>query len=750
MLTKLLKANSVKDIDELVRLLESKYETEWIPVGNNESNHSTFQMLERGENGIIERLTNAIDAVIEKEYFLNPDASLKNPRKSAEKYFSIKDGNLSNYATKEIGQNLRNLVHLNVLESNKKGRPTIEVRDFGIGLKSEEFGKTILSLQGGNKLKKFYLAGTFGQGGSTANIFSKHTLFISKPIPEKDNSNFISFTITKEFDDYNYKTPIHKYLVLKSTKNPISVPDPENRFEPGTLVRHIEMNINQYGRSSAKAPGDNSIYHLVNKKLFNPILPIKITENRLEVDRTNIDKNNNVIVALGCNQRLNNNEHVGYSDKLVFEFIFGGTVTVNYWVVVNKEAYKNYNDKSTPVLYTINGQVEGNETSNFFEKISKPYLLNHLIVNVDCDEMDDRVKARLFTSDRTKFQDNDWTNALRKKVIDLLSEDQKLIEYNRYFKEQMLSESSENMSEELNRKIENKLKVFLNTGGIGKVSKEIPTPKPHPNPNPQPFVREDLVDFPTFLEISNQNIFELPINKDLVLNYISDADHMKFDMEDNLSFIIENERMLIFDGFKFYKNGHGIVNYKLSADAKIGDEIFVKLFIKGFDDDDNLSSSIIVKVVDKEKENQESSEQSKQPPKINTISVFRNKPEFEELFSDDEELPCVLKKSDETIDIFVNMENRSLKKLHENIIKDSGNNDSIKLLNEEYMKQIAYYSLILFINENSKSDEERISDSQKSEELKRVAILVAGMINDNLHVYVTESVIKDGTKEVNQ
>ena len=43
------KANSVKDIDELIRLLESKYETEWIPVGNNESNHSTFQMLERGE-----------------------------------------------------------------------------------------------------------------------------------------------------------------------------------------------------------------------------------------------------------------------------------------------------------------------------------------------------------------------------------------------------------------------------------------------------------------------------------------------------------------------------------------------------------------------------------------------------------------------------------------------------------------------------------------------------------------------------
>lgn len=355
MLKKLFNANSVKDINELIKLLESKYDTEWIPVGNNESNHSTFQMLERGENGIIERLTNAIDAVIEKEYFLNPDENLSSPRKSSEKYFGIKEGNLANYNIKDIKKELKDLVKLNVLESNKKGRPTIEIRDYGIGLSSEEFGKTILSLQGGNKLKKFYLAGTFGQGGSTANIFSKHTLFISKPIPEKNNSNKISFTITKEFDDLDYKTPIHKYLVLKSTKCPITVEDYNNEFEPGTLVRHIEMNINQYGRSSAKAPGDNSIYHFVNKKLFNPILPIKITENRLEVDRTNIERNNNTIVALGCNSRLNDNSNVKYNDKLITEYIFGGTITINYWIINDRNSYKNYNDKSTPVLYTING-----------------------------------------------------------------------------------------------------------------------------------------------------------------------------------------------------------------------------------------------------------------------------------------------------------------------------------------------------------------------------------------------------------
>ena len=65
---------------------------------------------------------------------------------------------------------------------------------------------------------------------STANIFSKHTLFISKPIPEKNNSNKISFTVTKEFDDLDYKTPIHKYLVLKKNeKSSINLYSKEKR-----------------------------------------------------------------------------------------------------------------------------------------------------------------------------------------------------------------------------------------------------------------------------------------------------------------------------------------------------------------------------------------------------------------------------------------------------------------------------------------------------------------------------------------
>ena len=158
--------------------------------------------------------------------------------------------------------------------------------------------------------------------------------------------------------------------------------------------------------------------------------------------------------------------------------------------------------------------------------------------------------------------------------------------------------NSENMSDELNKKIENKIKTFLSTGGIGKTSKT--EEEGGITPPPRPVDPPTLYEFPTFLSISNKDMFELPINKDLVLNYISDADHEKFQMEDNLSFLFEKDESLLFDGFKFYKNGHGIINFKLSPDIKVGDNIFFKIFIKGYDDDENLSSSITIKIVDKE------------------------------------------------------------------------------------------------------------------------------------------------------
>lgn len=740
MLKKVLNAVTKADIENIIDIVESKYKDdyEWVPVGGNYSNLSTLQMLDKGENGVIERITNAIDAVLEKEYQINPDISLKNPRQTSEKYFGIKGGNLTNYQTKDIPSELRNLVEVRILESGQLGRPTIEIRDRGIGISTENFGKTILSLQGGNKLDKFYLAGTFGQGGSTAIPFSPYVLYVSKVDPHFDSSNRVAFTITKSVDDLGYKTPVYMYLVQKSTGNPFTIVDTDNEFDAGTSVKQIGMDINQYGRSSAIAPGDASILHFINKKLFNPILPINVIELRDKVAHEVISNNNNKRLSTGVNSRLNSSDKVLEKGELETNYSYGGKVKLSYWIINTVDDYKNFNDKATPVLYTINGQVQGVETSNLFNRINKPYLHGHLIVNVDCDYITE-VKSRLFTSDRARFQDNSYSSELRDKVKYLLENDQELVRFNKYFKEKMLTDNKEDLSSILNKKIENKLKMFLSSGGIGKIKKEPEFVDPV-NP-PQPVDPPELFDFPTFLKITNKDPMEVELTKTVLLNYNSDANE-SFDLESNIQFYTPDESKLLFDGFKYYSQGHGIVMFKFSSEVKIGDSFELKMYLKDNEQNPDYTSTIHINVVQKKTE-EVGDEKTKQTPPINTYEHFRDDQFFQQYFADDEDLPSIINMEEESIDIHINMENRNIRKLIENINRNDENTNACKIISQEYETQIAFYHLLIQMNQDKLSEDKRLDPEEQSNELKRAALLITSMINDNLQVYITEGDDRD-------
>ena len=60
-----LKKYSGYDLEEK-NLTLSKIQNQWKFLGNNSSNASAVGILTNGEKGLIERITNAIDAVIER------------------------------------------------------------------------------------------------------------------------------------------------------------------------------------------------------------------------------------------------------------------------------------------------------------------------------------------------------------------------------------------------------------------------------------------------------------------------------------------------------------------------------------------------------------------------------------------------------------------------------------------------------------------------------------------------------------
>ena len=106
----------------------SKISNNWKPVGNDDMNAGTIDMLESGEKGIIERLTNAIDAVIEKEKIIN---DVYKPKKSFDvikKAYPIYNNNvekiLQNDSDKNYFYDAGEQVILAVNDGSKKTTPT--------------------------------------------------------------------------------------------------------------------------------------------------------------------------------------------------------------------------------------------------------------------------------------------------------------------------------------------------------------------------------------------------------------------------------------------------------------------------------------------------------------------------------------------------------------------------------------------------------------------------------------------------
>lgn len=153
---KLLKAFKPEDIIEILdEIGESKLRFE--PVGGRMNNLATINIGSDPAAGVTERITNAIDAVLEKEWiYRNQPNDLKTPRRAVESWFGIEGGTISKIedALDNRIKSLSSLINVCLYDSGHDSKPTVEIRDKGLGLKPEEFSKSILDLNSNNKIGK--------------------------------------------------------------------------------------------------------------------------------------------------------------------------------------------------------------------------------------------------------------------------------------------------------------------------------------------------------------------------------------------------------------------------------------------------------------------------------------------------------------------------------------------------------------------------------------------------------------------
>ena len=115
-----------------------------------------------------------------------------------------------------------------------------------------------------------------------------------------------------------------------------------------------------------------------------------------------------------------------------------GTIRISYYGLDKmKEYLRNY---SYRMFYTINGQTQAKERASLLRKARLDDLRNHLIVQIDCNGMDNTARSAVFKPDRERMAQIQLTRELKEIVIDALKNDGELRKYAREIRSRRISE----------------------------------------------------------------------------------------------------------------------------------------------------------------------------------------------------------------------------------------------------------------------------------------------------------------------
>lgn len=541
LLRRLAEVRTIREARTVVRELERKLGFDWRPVGDRENNYGIINIGSDPGLALVERVTNALDAVVEQAGAERVRAGLRflpsTPREAVKEWFGVPAGRLKNLDP-EAREEAAKAVVVRLFDGGARQRPSVEVRDFGIGLAPDQIPSTILGLGEGNKIDKPFLAGAYGQGGSTALAFSPEgALFVTRRQPRLLEANqpdlvAVTFAQFRDLDPRRNKNGRYEYLVRRDgsvAAIPISF-YPE--FEAGTSVIHFDLRIPQYSGKLTSPKG--SLTWLLENALFDPVLPLRAEELR----RRHAPATSERITVAGNHSRLSVDSRgkVEHADSVEIFLDHPGSrsaVRVHYWVVRESEDGKSkrpidvYVDPYRPVAYTYFGQTHGTDDQRFTsDRLGLPYLAKFLILQVELDGLAPVARRELLSSTRDRLKQSALTEEMRGLIATALSNDPELVRLNHERKESILSRHSEAERERMRQrfaKLMDRFKAGTDAFAGGKGDR----PKGREAlEGGEAGVLEALPtsEHPTFLRIANRRLpIPLRKNRSSLLHLVSDA-----------------------------------------------------------------------------------------------------------------------------------------------------------------------------------------------------------------------------------
>lgn len=487
--------------------LDSGKAVNWRPLGDRESNFATVHLTANPEVSLVERITNSIDATFERLAEETPELKkIRSPREFSEKALGFEGGVIADsIKRRKKTVAMESGVDVILWDGDAPESPTIEIVDSGIGLTKEEIPETILSLNQSNKITKWYLMGRFGQGGSTAFAFTEFSVLISRKFSD---NNELSFTVVKfQPPAHDEKDGKYVYLVNSLDNFPLSVKVEGKKLLDSlnfnTLVRHINYRIGKQNLLS--------LYGKLQYYLFDPVLPFKIVNQQVGAYQERLRR------IYGSRDRLNRSDLVEHKSEIQVPSseVDYGTIVIRYWLFKRKTdpAQKmTFIDPDYPIVVTYYGQSHSVLPRRFLSECQLPYLQKDLVVQIDCDMVNDVGRRALFPSTRESVT-SEGSAIIKKMIVEILSNSRQLKELNRQREEEFLSEGFTKEKDEMRRNLAEMInrilpgRIALRGGNKGEGDKKPVSPESITEPPLEQEIKVEYVpskDFPTFIKIMNK------------------------------------------------------------------------------------------------------------------------------------------------------------------------------------------------------------------------------------------------------
>lgn len=466
--TALRDAKRSKDVSVLLDMARELYgEVRHRPVGDRPNNIGTIRVGSDPALGLVERVTNAMDSMLDLGRLRNPDNEPASPREAAHLWYGVPSNGLVAMDDEErrpLGERIRVILQ----ESGNGKRPTVMVEDDATGVTASRFPKTVVSLNEQNKVGQPWTMGTYGQGGAVTFGFCNATIIISRRHPDflDGEPDRVAWTVVQRHEDYKRQAlPSYKYVVGGNgevmTLDPSLFPD----LDHGTRFIHVAYDLQGW-----TGPFTTGIWQFFHAAMFDPVLPFLITGRR---DK---EKSYGSRIVIGNAARLENPERARGDVTVVHKDSISmtlseryGRVILNYWVLRRPLASTTKNDPSAgyvqpsnAVSMTLFGQRQDAEERRWIkDNAMLPFLYKNMVVQISADDLTPVAKGELFTSTRERGTKSDIRSFIYARLADVLRNDEDLRRLNHEEKERVLQKSTSASSEKVRRRLQRFIKTHL-------------------------------------------------------------------------------------------------------------------------------------------------------------------------------------------------------------------------------------------------------------------------------------------------